>query len=123
MAFFGNFVKFFSRNSNNDTSRKRLNPFVRIDVDPLTSWENVDVIGDGAFGKVHKARHKTDDRLAALKEMVLESDEDLEDLKVEIEILVSCRQKYIVDLLEAYLFENRLWVSDYCIISACLIVI
>lgn len=110
MAFFGNLVKLFSRN-NHDTPRKRLNPFVRMDTDPLASWENVDVIGDGAFGKVHKAHRKSDNQWAALKEIALESDEDLEDLKVEIDILVSCRHKYIVELLEAYLFENRLWVS------------
>ena len=39
---------------------------------PDDVWEIVGELGDGAFGKVHKARHRVDGTLAAAKICQLE---------------------------------------------------
>lgn len=49
--------------------------------------------------------------MAAAKICEIEHEEDLEDFAVEIDILSECKHENIVQLLEAYTFENKLWVS------------
>lgn len=39
------------------------------------------------------------------------SEEELEDYMVEIDILASCDHPNIVKLLDAFYYENNLWVS------------
>lgn len=57
-----------------------------------------------------QAEHKENGRLAALKQVALETEEDLQDLMVEIDILTECKHPNIVDLFEAYLYQDKLWV-------------
>lgn len=38
------------------------------------------------------------------------SEEELEDYMVEIDILAKCDHHYIVKLLDAFYYENKLWV-------------
>jgi hypothetical protein len=45
---------------------------IRCDVNPEETWEIVGELGDGAFGKVHKARHRENHTLAAAKICQLE---------------------------------------------------
>ena len=52
----------------------------------------------------------TDSRFAALKQVILDSPEDLEDYVVEIEILSECSHKNIVGLHEAFYYNDKLWV-------------
>lgn len=42
------------------------------------------------------------------------SEEELEDYMVEIDILASCDHPNIVKLLDAFYYENNLWVSVFC---------
>ena len=70
-------------------------------------------LGDGAFGKVHKARHRNDrDVYAAAKICNLESDEELEDFTIEIDILSEVSHENVIQLFEAFFHEDKLWVSD-----------
>ena len=70
-------------------------------------------LGDGAFGKVHKARHRNDrDVYAAAKICNLESDEELEDFTIEIDILSEVSHENVIELFEAFFHEDKLWVSD-----------
>lgn len=57
-----------------------------------------------------KAENKHDGRLAAAKICEIKEDE-LEDFVVEIDILSECRHQNIVQLIEAYFFEDNLWVN------------
>ena len=80
--------------------------------DPECVWDYVQDLGDGAFGRVRKARHKLDkSKVAAAKTIQLDDEERVEDFVTEIEILSECRHKNNVALHEAYFSQNTLYVS------------
>uniref|UniRef100_UPI00398EAE3E serine/threonine-protein kinase 10 isoform X2 n=1 Tax=Pristiophorus japonicus TaxID=55135 RepID=UPI00398EAE3E len=88
---------------------------VRRDGNPEEIWELIGELGDGAFGKVYKARNKETGALAAAKVIEVKSEEELEDYMVEIEILASCDHIYIVKQLDAFFYENKLWIMiEFC---------
>lgn len=58
-----------------------------------------------------QAQHKETKQLAALKQVALEEEEDLETFMIEIDILSECKHKNVVELLEAYHYDGKLWVS------------
>ncbi|XP_042195831.1 serine/threonine-protein kinase 10 isoform X2 [Callorhinchus milii] len=88
---------------------------VHRDCDPEELWQLVGELGDGAFGKVYKARNKETGVLAAAKVIETKSEEELEDYMVEIDILASCDHEYIVKLLDAFFYENKLWIMiEFC---------
>ena len=76
-------------------------------------WEIIGDLGDGAFGKVHKVRHRQrpDGLLAAGKICVLETEDELSDFMVEIDILAEVAHDNVIKLYEAYFYQNKLWVS------------
>eukprot|EP00062_Callorhinchus_milii_P015827 gi/632966496/ref/XP_007899452.1/ PREDICTED: serine/threonine-protein kinase 10 isoform X2 [Callorhinchus milii] len=88
---------------------------VHRDCDPEELWQLVGELGDGAFGKVPQARNKETGVLAAAKVIETKSEEELEDYMVEIDILASCDHEYIVKLLDAFFYENKLWIMiEFC---------
>ncbi|XP_058483676.1 serine/threonine-protein kinase 10 [Solea solea] len=88
---------------------------VRRDVNPNDIWEIVGELGDGAFGKVYKARNKETEALAAAKVIETKSEEELEDYIIEIDILAKCDHRYIVKLLDAFYHDNKLWIMiEFC---------
>nr|XP_006138190.1 LOW QUALITY PROTEIN: serine/threonine-protein kinase 10 [Pelodiscus sinensis] len=88
---------------------------VRRDLDPNEVWEIVGELGDGAFGKVYKAKNKETGALAAAKVIETKSEEELEDYMVEIEILATCDHPYIVKLLGAFYHGSKLWIMiEFC---------
>lgn len=58
-----------------------------------------------------QASHRETKQLAALKQVTLEEEEDLENFMIEIDILSECKHENVVELLEAYHFDGKLWVS------------
>lgn len=85
------------------------------DVNPNDMWEIIGELGDGAFGKVYKAQNKETGVLAAAKVIETKSEEELEDYMVEIDILASCNHQYIVKLLDAFFFDNKLSIMiEFC---------
>ncbi|KAJ7399435.1 Serine/threonine-protein kinase 10 [Pitangus sulphuratus] len=82
---------------------------VRRDLDPGEVWEVVGELGDGAFGKVYKAKNKETGALAAAKVIETKSEDELEDYMVEIEILATCDHRHIVKLLGAFYWDGKLW--------------
>lgn len=88
---------------------------VHRDINPNDLWEIVGELGDGAFGKVYKAKNKETGVLAAAKVIETKSEEELEDYMVEIDILAKCDHRYIVKLLDAFYHENKLWIMiEFC---------
>ncbi|XP_061607356.1 serine/threonine-protein kinase 10 isoform X1 [Phyllopteryx taeniolatus] len=88
---------------------------VHRDINPNDQWEIVGELGDGAFGKVYKACNKETGVLAAAKVIQTKCEEELEDYMVEIEILAKCDHRYIVKLLDAYYYNNHLWIMiEFC---------
>ena len=51
--------------------------------------------------------------MAAMKQVPIKDETELEEYSIEIEILNLCRHKNIVGLHEAYFFGNTLWVNLY----------
>lgn len=85
------------------------------DLNPEEFWEIIGELGDGAFGKVYKAQNKETNVLAAAKVIDTKSEEELEDYMVEIDILASCDHPNIVKLLDAFYYENNLWILiEFC---------
>lgn len=59
---------------------------------------------------VFQARNKETGVLAAAKVIETKSEEELDDYVVEIDILASCNHPYIVKLLDAFFYDNKLSV-------------
>ncbi|KAI5640799.1 protein kinase domain-containing protein [Phthorimaea operculella] len=115
MSFFNNLKKVLHFGSGNDAKKKRVFNNIRDNTDPRELWDMIGELGDGAFGKVYKAQHKTTGQLAAAKMCVLDNEDDLADFTVEIDILSECRHPNVVELHEAYFIENKLWMLlEYC---------
>ncbi|KAJ8264303.1 hypothetical protein GJAV_G00147580 [Gymnothorax javanicus] len=111
MSFF-NFRKIFKLGTE---KKKKQYEHVHRDVDPGEFWEIIGELGDGAFGKVFKAQNKQSGTLAAAKVIDTKSEEELEDYMVEIDILASCDHQNIVKLLDAFYYENKLWILiEFC---------
>ncbi|KAM5213780.1 serine/threonine-protein kinase 10 isoform 2-T2 [Hipposideros larvatus] len=111
---FANFRRIL-RLSTFEKRKSREYEHVRRDVDPNEVWEIVGELGDGAFGKVYKAKNKESGDLAAAKVIETKSEEELEDYIIEIEILATCDHPYIVKLLGAYYYDGKLWIMiEFC---------
>ncbi|KAG8435322.1 hypothetical protein GDO86_013324 [Hymenochirus boettgeri] len=111
MSFF-NFRKIFKLGLE---KKKKQYEHVKRDQNPEELWEIIGELGDGAFGKVYKAQNKENGILAAAKVIDTKSDEELEDYMVEIDILASCDHPHIVKLLDAFYYENNLWILiEFC---------
>lgn len=82
-----------------------------LDRDPEQIWEIMSEIGDGAFGKVYKARNKITNVMAAAKIVEKCSEDELDDYMIEIDILSECKHKNVVQIYEAYFYNSKLWVS------------
>ncbi|KAF7663941.1 hypothetical protein LDENG_00195700 [Lucifuga dentata] len=88
---------------------------VHRDINPNDIWEIVGELGDGAFGKVYKARNKETGVLAAAKVIETQCEDELEDYIVEIDILAKCDHRYIVKLLDAFYYDAKLWIMiEFC---------
>ncbi|XP_075072302.1 STE20-like serine/threonine-protein kinase isoform X2 [Mixophyes fleayi] len=111
MSFF-NFRKIFKLGGD---KKKKQYEHVKRDQNPEEVWEIIGELGDGAFGKVFKAQNKETGILAAAKVIDTKSEDELEDYMVEIDILASCDHPHIVKLLDAFYFENNLWILiEFC---------
>ncbi|GFV47938.1 hypothetical protein TNCV_3044101 [Trichonephila clavipes] len=117
MSFFSNFKKIFhiAGGLASESKRRRVYHNIRFNENPEDFWEIIGELGDGAFGKVYKARNKENLKLAAAKICELKGEDDLDDFTVEIDILSECKHKNIVELLEAFFFEGKLWILiEFC---------
>ncbi|XP_042354822.1 serine/threonine-protein kinase 10 [Plectropomus leopardus] len=97
--------------------KKKLKQYEHVhrDINPNDLWEIIGELGDGAFGKVYKARNKETGVLAAAKVIETKCEEELEDYMVEIDILAKCDHRYIVKLLDAFYHDNKLWIMiEFC---------
>ena len=107
----GFFAPFNSNQNGHGKKKKHFNNLI-LDKDPTHIWEIVSEIGDGAFGKVYKAKNKISGVLAAAKIVEKCTEEDLEDYMIEIDILSECNHKNIEKIYEAYFYDSKLWVKE-----------
>ncbi|KAL5022355.1 hypothetical protein ScPMuIL_001510 [Solemya velum] len=115
MSFLKSFKNIFRIGGDDASKKKGINPNIKRDIDPFQFWDIIGELGDGAFGKVYKAQHKETRILAALKQVEIKSEEDLEDFAVEIDILSVCHHKNVVGLHEAFYHDGKLWMFlEFC---------
>ncbi|XP_072177964.1 serine/threonine-protein kinase 10-like isoform X2 [Diadema setosum] len=109
-SFASSVRKFFLR-------KKKEDKFLNIirDRDPNDHYEKLSEIGDGAFGKVYKARNRTNGNLVAAKLIEIKDTDDLNDFRVEIDILTECSHPNIIALEETFLHQGTLWMLiEFC---------
>ncbi|XP_027014700.2 serine/threonine-protein kinase 10 [Tachysurus fulvidraco] len=110
MSLFGKIFRFPS-----DKKKVKQYEHVHRNVNPADVWDLVGELGDGAFGKVYKAQNKDTGILAAAKVIETKSEEELEDYIIEIDILATCDHRYIVKLLDAFFYDQKLWIMiEFC---------
>lgn len=98
-----------------EQKRRKLYNNIKFDENPEFTWTLVGELGDGSFSKVYKAEHRPTGRMAAAKICELKSEEELQDLNVEIDILSTCRHPNIVELIESYYYDSKLWMLiEFC---------
>lgn len=103
------------QNNGAHNNRKKKFSNLIMDKDPTLVWEIVNEIGDGAFGKVYKARNKISGVFAAAKIVEKCSQDELDDYMIEIDILSECKHKNIVEIYEAYYYDSKLWMLiEFC---------
>ena len=82
--------------------------------DPNECYELVELLGEGSYGSVYRARNKLNQTDVAIK-ILPDSGDDLNSLKQEIEFLRRLSSPYVVSYIESYLFDAELWiVMEYC---------
>ena len=95
------------------------NTFTKNNVDKaeLTDFERLKIVGKGTFGKVYKVKNKKNGKVYAMKtirkDIVLDS-ENLESLKLEMDILYSVEHQFIVSM--EYVFNDTYrvyFIMDY----------
>ncbi|VDP02475.1 unnamed protein product [Schistosoma mattheei] len=101
------FKKFISAD---ESEKKSFSTTIERNVNPTDIWEIISELGDGAFGKVYKTHKRNTDLFAALKRVDFESEDELEDFMLEIDILTNFKHKNILTLHEVYIYESKLWI-------------
>ena len=82
---------------------------------PKINWSLLEMIGDGAFGKVYKAKSNVNGTFAAAKIVEYCTRDDLEDYMTELDILFQCTHRNIIKIFETYYFKSSLWVRAYIV--------
>eukprot|EP00761_Pharyngomonas_kirbyi_P002343 gb/GECH01002347.1/.p1 GENE.gb/GECH01002347.1/~~gb/GECH01002347.1/.p1 ORF type:complete len:429 (+),score=86.91 gb/GECH01002347.1/:1-1287(+) len=82
---------------------------------PLEIFDLVELVGEGAYGEVHKAINKQDGKTYAIKKVLLES-EEIADIVREIQILKKVSDnENVVRYYGTYEADNELWiVMEFC---------
>ena len=71
-------------------------------------------IGAGSYGTVYKALDNDTETIVALKKVIIESGDD-DDILKEIEFMKSCKNEYLIQLINHYIHNNILFIAmEYC---------
>ena len=90
-------------------------PVLQRNVDPSTHYDLVGKLGEGAFGDVWKAKNKITQKYSAAKIIEISSESEIEEHYGEIEILIKCNHRNIVDCVDSIYWESKLWILiEYC---------
>lgn len=83
---------------------------------PALEWMVVSELGKGSYGKVQLVKNKENaSKLAAAKVAQLKDEESLTDYMTEITILATLSHPGITNFVDAFFFDNMLWI----LIEAC----
>ncbi|EGD79795.1 STE/STE20/MST protein kinase [Salpingoeca rosetta] len=80
---------------------------------PEDVFDLLDKLGEGSYGAVHKASHKTTGQVFAVK--IVAVDTDLQEIIKEISIMQQCDSDHVVKYFGSYFKLSDLWiVMEYC---------
>jgi serine/threonine protein kinase len=83
--------------------------------DPTTKFEILELLGEGSYGTVHKAKIRADGSVVAVKILSMEGAENEEELQNELEILRKCVHHSVVSYFGSYRKAGDLWIAmEYC---------
>lgn len=83
--------------------------------DPEDMFELGDMLGQGAWGKVHKAKHKKSGFVLAIKIIINTTKQMQESIQKEVEILKRCRSPWVVSYYGTCIKGTEVWIlMDYC---------
>ena len=91
-------------------------------LDPYSEWDQLEKLGDGAFGDVFKVRNKVRRDYAAAKVIELGNEEEMEEHYNEIAILAKINHPNIVKLVDGIFYEKKLWEGASINIYPCFLV-
>mmetsp|Transcript_11258 Transcript_11258/g.45785 ORF Transcript_11258/g.45785 Transcript_11258/m.45785 type:complete len:441 (-) Transcript_11258:111-1433(-) len=94
-------------------SRKKKNATIKTE-DPEKYFTVQDKLGEGSYGAVYKAVRKSDGGVVAIK--VVPLDDDIEDLRHEVDVMKECKSPFIVNYEGTYFKDmQEVWiVMEYC---------
>eukprot|EP01122_Echinamoeba_exundans_P000300 TRINITY_DN10274_c0_g1_i1.p1 TRINITY_DN10274_c0_g1~~TRINITY_DN10274_c0_g1_i1.p1 ORF type:complete len:684 (+),score=171.91 TRINITY_DN10274_c0_g1_i1:66-2117(+) len=83
--------------------------------DPEDMFELGEMLGQGAWGKVHKAKHKKSGFVLAIKIIINTTKQMQESIQKEVEILKKCRSPWVVSYYGTCIKGTEVWIlMDYC---------
>eukprot|EP00542_Grammatophora_oceanica_P020865 CAMPEP_0194051110 /NCGR_PEP_ID=MMETSP0009_2-20130614/38628_1 /TAXON_ID=210454 /ORGANISM="Grammatophora oceanica, Strain CCMP 410" /LENGTH=549 /DNA_ID=CAMNT_0038698047 /DNA_START=80 /DNA_END=1729 /DNA_ORIENTATION=+ len=82
--------------------------------DRSTNLELIKLIGEGSFGAVYKAKHKTTHAVVAVKIISNGPESENDKIKSEIDILSRCDSPYIVGYFECFLKPEMWIIMEFC---------
>eukprot|EP01133_Synstelium_polycarpum_P011180 gene11180-13024_t len=81
--------------------------------DPEAYFQIIEKLGEGSYGSVWKAINKSTGIPVAIKRVSI--DNDLDDMKKEINFMKQCMSSYIVTYYGSFKKDNEIWiVMEYC---------
>jgi serine/threonine kinase 3 len=84
-----------------------------LNLDPLLVFELGEKVGEGSFGSVHKAVHKSSGHTVAIK--LIPIDNDIQATMKEIHIIQEFASQFVVKFYGAYTKDRELWiVMEFC---------
>eukprot|EP00163_Fabomonas_tropica_P008493 TRINITY_DN1820_c0_g1_i3.p2 TRINITY_DN1820_c0_g1~~TRINITY_DN1820_c0_g1_i3.p2 ORF type:complete len:554 (-),score=120.43 TRINITY_DN1820_c0_g1_i3:2107-3768(-) len=74
-------------------------------------YQQLELVGKGAFGAVYKGLNKKTQEVVAIKVIDLEAaEDDIEDIQKEISVMCQCDSQYVTRYLGSHITDSQLWI-------------